>query len=263
MDFVEPHSPKLAFIVVNYRTWSHVISCVESIVKHSDNSIIVVVDNSDMEIDAKVASVLRELNVSVIACKNIGYGQAINKGLHHISSVLIEKKLVVHACNADVVFKHVDRYDAREGSLRFYVPRLRSKNRNTKSKFMNMLNRRFTISISRFYYQRVGWVFGVVAALQKVILAMPSRVYTTHGCIFIFDFFPSTRNSLVFNENTFLYSEELEFGEYMLKNGFSAVDCHTTVAHEGSVSISKIYSSSEKRALFFASLTNWRKRWFL
>ncbi len=78
---------KLAFVFTNYNNFSHTINVVKSIVKFSENSPIIIVDNNSNENDIIELKKLKEnyQNVEVIfSDTNIGYFKGLNLGIEFV-----------------------------------------------------------------------------------------------------------------------------------------------------------------------------------
>ena len=72
----------------------------------------------------------------------------------------------------------------------------------------------------------------------------------------------SLQSENLFNADTFLYSEELEFGSYMERAGVKFIDTEIKYVHTAHAATSKIINSrNDFLRLWKSSFNNWITRW--
>lgn len=246
------------FVLVNFRSETELKISIQSIELLNTRRRIVVIDNSSSE--KYLGGQLGE--VEYVCSGNIGYGRALNKGLRRIRAEVKETD-VVFCMNADVVIENCGDsvVTAKE---RFFVPEIRNRRGGyTKGIFLKLPSRYICKAIAETGYQSNFWLFRAVAFVHKLILWLPARVYATHGCCFAFSgkvLALSTED--IFNENTFLYSEELEYAEFMYRLGVMAKGSNIKISHVGGVSTGVELDRSKKQQLFYDSMINWKTRWW-
>ena len=73
--------PELSIIIVNYKSWSVLEKCIESISSQNiNNNEIIIVDNNS---DDKTRDEISQTNAKYILEKKQGYGYAIKTGLNN------------------------------------------------------------------------------------------------------------------------------------------------------------------------------------
>ena len=251
------------YIVVNYKTYNECQACILSILKVEKYPIIIVINNiekCDFETFKKYhfEKFCQEKNIIIKSIFNIGYGRALNHGIE-ISKIINRKINYYFLMNADVEIIEIPKMSDCSGDA--LIPIIINGTVLKKTIFMNMLNRRFTILIARHKILKNNITFFLIIAIQKIIIYIKSKPYTTHGSLFIIK--SKFIDDNLFNSNTFLYSEELEFGEYLLRRKLVLKESKIIYRHIGSASIKFEYPKlTNKIPLFRDSLNNWFSRWF-
>jgi GT2 family glycosyltransferase len=249
---------KKVFIAVNYGT-SHLIApWSQSIKRCIESPVLVVIDNyrSDEERN-KVQDLCISNGVDFIASNNVGYGRALN---HAISSVLSQYKgfdIDFFVGNIDVEYTKIG--SLPDGDFVFMATALEG--RRNRNPFLTEAQMRF-LPLHWLTLQTMSpFVLIVVTTILKVIGYFPSRPWAVHGSVFCFSSRILKRGCL-FNEDSFLYSEELEFASYARSVGAQIVKVDIEYIHIAHASTSNIIKNRKDFLRHWRqSFINWRSRW--
>ena len=254
---------KFAYIVVgvNYGAFKNIITWAESARNQCPGARLIIVDNFySNEESRRVKGFCNVSAIEYIGCDNLGYGSALNVAVEHIKSTTVVEPGVNYALllgNIDVVFRHLP----NELPLsRVFMP-FGIENGKLLNPFLTKYQIKgfFLHDLADRYDSPLFLVMAII--LLKLLGFVPSPAWTLHGSIFALDL-RLVGDSPIFNENTFLYSEELEFGSWIEANDFSIVATNIAYEHLGGVST---YNYRAKFSKFFhewrLSYANWRRRW--
>jgi hypothetical protein len=246
------------FIAVNYNTSGLIEGWYHSIKKTCKESVIYIVDNFYSEREReKVITVCNRLDVNVLASDNIGYGRALNKCLSIVKSEY--KDCIIVAGNLDVTFLNFPS-DLPVGNY-VYVCKAMEGSRD-RNPFITKFQSRFLFLHKFSIFSDNIFIFMAVIFLIKMAGIFPSKLWAVHGSVFCFSSsLLSDKN--IFNDNTFLYSEELEFASYVehvSKSQFKMTGIkYQHAAHASTSSIIK--KKKDFLAIWKPGYINWRKRW--
>ena len=248
------------FISVNYGT-SHLIqSWIESIHKSYKGKFkIIVVDNfkSDSE-RKKVLDLTKRLEFHVIKSKNDGYGMGLNKGIDYVKEISKDENDKLFVGNLDIVYLKLP--DNLPNGKFVYIP-CAIEGRRDRNPFLTKLQSKFLFlhKISCKFNSKL--ILFLVILLIKIIGYKKSPIWTLHGSMFSFNL-KSLQSENLFNADTFLYSEELEFGSYMERAGVKFIDTEIKYVHTAHAATSKIINSrNDFLRLWKSSFNNWITRW--
>ena len=117
----------------------------------------------------------------------------------------------------------------------------------------------------RAYIQPELQILYLLAVLiNKVIGLTKGKPFTLHGSLFCFKGGVLLKGDKpIFNDKSFLYGEELEFGCYVKSIGAEIVDCNTVASHTSHAATAPIVKDRSKFiAVWSKSFLNWKNRWF-
>jgi len=246
------------FIAVNYNTSRLIEGWHDSIKKTCEDNVLYVVDNFHSELErGRVITICRSLGIHVLESENVGYGRALNKCLSIVKSE--HKDCIIVAGNLDVTFLKFPS-DLPVGNYVYVCKAMEgSKDRNPflttlQSKFLFL--HKFSMSFDNIF------ILTAVTFLIKIAGIFPSKLWAVHGSAFCFN--SSLLSDInIFNDNTFLYSEELEFASYVehiSKSEFKLIDI--TYQHEAHAATSSIIKKKRDfLAIWKPGFANWQKRW--
>jgi glycosyltransferase involved in cell wall biosynthesis len=249
---------KKIFIAVNYNTSDLIENWYNSIQRTCVDNTLYIVDNFYSKLERyRVVTICESLGICLLESENVGYGRAMNKCLSVVKSK--HEDCIIVAGNLDVTYLHFPE-DLQDGNYVYVCEAMEgSRNRNPfLTKFQSRFLPLYTLPLS---FDNV-FVLRAVSLCIRVTGIFPSKLWAVHGSVFCF----SSRllsDIKIFNEETFLYSEELEFASYVehiSKSEFKMTAIrYQHTAHAATSSIIK------KRGDFFAvwkpGFSNWRKRW--
>lgn len=237
---------KIGFVIVNYNDYKTTIELLENIKSYSCIDKIVVVDNASTDDSYKKLSEFENSHITIIKnSKNNGYAAGLNTGAKYIRKELGDCNIIFS--NSDVIIKG-DR-DLRKLSSDIKddvvvvgptIEELGTLNRGwvlstiTDEILFNLplLNRYFRRKKSKYpsdYYKDAT-----------------SEVDVVSGCFFVVDS-KTLEEVNYFDENTFLYYEELIFAKKIKNLGKKElIDNKVKIIHNHSITIDKSFKRVKK-----------------
>ena len=246
------------FIAINYGSSSLIPNWVESIRRCTDDARIIIVDNFKDGIERnKVQNTCAKFDIELIELDNIGYGAALNFAINHSLIKYGEAELVFIAGNLDVIFTEIGEF---ESGKYVYIPKAFEGKRN-RNPFLTLLQKRLLFLHFFTLKSMSPLVLFFVTAVLKIAGRLPSKVWAVHGSVFCFNS-KIISDKKIFNPNTFLYSEELEFASYCDSVKAKRINVGMSYDHLGHVSTSKIIKNNQAFLRYWKpSFLNWRSRW--
>ena len=256
---------KFEYIIVgvNYAAFKNIITWSESARRQCPNARLIIVDNfSSNEESHEVESFCKSSAIEYISCENIGYGSALNVAVEQIKLTTepnSDENYALLLGNIDVVFHHLP---AELPSSNIFMS-CATENGRLLNPFLTISQTKGLLlhDLAARYDSKVLLVMGI--CLLKLLSLVSSPGWTLHGSMFSFDL-KLVGSEPIFNDQTFLYSEELEFGSWIETNGYSIAATDIRYEHAGGVSTYNYRASFSK---FFGAwkrgYINWRKRWAL
>lgn len=252
---------KAYLIGINYGTSRLIERWIKTFRNGDLNAEVIVVNNFYSSKENEVVSKLSEEHkFEVIQSENIGYGRALNKAISSIKERIGDQEALIICGNIDIEFKSISNF-YQKGKYA-YIPSTLEGSRN-RNPFLTLAQKRvlFLHKYSTAYDSLLMFTF--VILILKVMSIFPSKPWAVHGSLFCFNASCIGDKQDVFNDDTFLYSEELEFASYMEKNGVELSHCALTYEHSAHAATFDIISSKRK---FFnvwkPSFNNWLSRWY-
>lgn len=252
---------KNIFIGVNYGTSNLIHKWYESISSLTTEYEIYLVDNYSSDHERIMAKkICEELDIEFIQSENVGYGQALNKCLRVIRNRYGKREnFLILAGNIDIRFIKLS-LELPNGNYVYVASAMEGKrNRNP---FLTVCQKKFLHLHKLSLASGSPIVMLGVIFILKFIGFFPSRIWTVHGSLFCFNSC-ILRDSEIFNDNTFLYSEELEFGSYVQYiSGSEFLNADIVYEHIGHASTSKIISTkADFYNIWNTGFYNWLNRW--
>jgi len=249
------------FIAVNYGTEDYVENWVASIRRCIEPAKIIIVDNYKSDASRTwMKELAKEMNFTLIESANIGYGGALNKGVNFaLANSSREENEVFFLSNLDVEFDKIPPLVDKRSS---YLPSVLQNGRE-RNPFMTVFQRKVIFQYDLAAKLNSVLLLKVAVAITKVLGLIPSQVYAMHGsCFCISKKAISAFDTSIFNDESFLYCEELEFAEYIKKNGVKIEKSEIACKHIGGVATGPFFNT--KSAVFpiwRKSWLHWRSRW--
>lgn len=248
------------FIGVNYGTSEILDAWFESIKNNCSQSLIYLVDNfQSSEERSKVRSICLNHGGILIESENIGYGRALNLAFEKMYNLKLTNDDVIFAGNLDIQYNSIPDFMA-SGKYVYLSRALEGKrNRNpflTKAQFNVSRLQKYAHLLKSSYLQRV------ISLLTRVAGLIPSKPWTVHGSLFVFNASLLVEKCPIFNSESFLYCEELEFGSYIYSKGFTIVSSEVEYEHLSHAATSKLgLSRTNINPHWLLSYGNWISRW--
>lgn len=250
---------KKIFIAVNYGSAGLIIPWSDSIKCCTDDAIIILVDNykSDDERN-RVCELCSERDIELIESDNVGYGSALNTAIAYAVSKYTDSKIIFFAGNLDIEYTAIQVLPY--GNF-VYVPVALEGQRN-RNPFLTKVQRGLLPLHSLTLNTMSPIVLMAVTTILKLASWIPSKTWAVHGSLFCFSS-EIIRNGAIFNEKSFLYSEELEFASYADSVNAKRMPVSVVYKHSAHVSTSTVIKNRKTFLEFWqGSFRNWRARWF-
>lgn len=225
---------------VNYGTSNLITQWAVSALKASPGAQLVLVDNFSTEKELQTAKKMaNDHGVVLIESDNCGYGSSLNKIVTYCKVHFSgggDAPQVLMLGNLDILFNRVefDDHHKRFACLASGVERGYQLN-----PFLTVLQKRFLFlhKIAIFFHSSL--ILLLSTAFIKFLRVFKSPPWTMHGSLFCISY-DSITGEKIFNDKSFLYSEELEFGSYLERNNIQLVQSDIEYQHIANVSTSKI-----------------------
>ena len=251
----------LYFLTVNYGTSEFIEKWASSIRSLSNKSTLVLVDNyKSQEERKKTIDITHNLDIHLIKSENVGYGRGLNKAIDFCLEVEGDVPFIIFAGNLDIEFEEISFDYNNDKSV--YVPIVEeesNKNRNP------MLTYAQKLIIPVYHYscsKKSILLLYFAILLNKLTSLIPSRLWAVHGSLFCFNSNCVEKKKPIFNENSFLYCEEMEFASYMENNNAKFKQTAIHIKHQQKAATGKLVTSKNKFfELWLTSFNNWYRRW--
>lgn len=200
---------EISVIIVTYNSEAHIFACIDSIYKYNsigDKLEIVVVDNGSKDVSAMFEEICCRFGKQIVCISNTsngGYGQGNNVGIKHARGdiILIMNPDVRLTC--DVFATALGAF--RDNSLCMMGLRQRYSTRVAASSF-------FLASIK---YSPVEYLLNRI--FNRLNIYIPSWMCFEGACFFVSK--PKIIEAGLFDENIFMYCEEIDLHKRMKQRG--------------------------------------------
>lgn len=252
---------KLTVVAVNFRT-SHLISSwANSIRRCYQHPKLILIDSfsSEDELEA-VREVGETLDIHIIESENRGYGSALNKAITFVKTDPNFSADIIMCGNLDLEFSHIPILDPQPKFV--YVPKVSDGNKINLNPFLTHFQLKHFKHYKYAAYLNSSLFYFLSVTLNKVLGLVPSPIAAIHGSLFCFTPDLIDDDVMPFNEDSFLYGEELEFASYCQWRDAIFVPSEIQVRHLGHKSTSLVISRHKDFMKYWApSFFNWLKRW--
>lgn len=224
----------VSIIIVNYNTRDLVIACIQSIKKNCDNFEIIVVDNNSTDDSVKYLSDIQDI-ILVKSEKNIGFARANNLGVSYAKGefIIFLNPDTIVLSNITEQFKaiYLRKFNGKDVIL---APKVNNPDGTTQHT-LNLFPKITLLNCIKHYkkkisakankkYISVDWITGVCYFIHK-------KTIEYFGC---------------WNEDFFLYSEDLELCYRYKKNGANVCQVsEISITHYGNQSGKQVYSDAK------------------
>lgn len=248
------------FITVNYGTSFLLSNWLNNIREYEPDAVIVVVDNfKNNEERAFVEELGEKSGFHLIKSENVGYGKALNMAINYCLSNFDCSNCIFYAGNMDIKYSKLPK-DLEHGKF-VYVP-IANEGKRNRNPFLTKLQSRVLGLHKLTIKTQSPYILLLVTLIIKFLGVFPSRIWAVHGSLFCFNGLCLSDNEDVFNANSFLYSEELEFASYMEKNKCEFVNSSIQYEHDAHAATSELINSKRSfLKVWKPSFENWIKRW--
>lgn len=244
---------KLGFVIVNYNDANTTIRLLNQIKDYKNIDQIIVVDNNSTDDSVKKLKKLKSKKIKIIENKeNKGYASGLNTGAKYLIQTLGECNIIFS--NSDIIIKNEKDLDTLssdiKGDISVSSPVIEEHNnlnrgwKKTTPLTESLLNLPY---ISRYFKKKKLYY------KDNHYKEDTSYVDVVSGCFFMVDS-SALQEINYFDENTFLYYEELIFSKKLEeKNKKLIVDNRVHVIHDHSVTIDKNVKRINKYKILKAS----------
>jgi hypothetical protein len=250
------------FIGVNYNSSCLIEPWVESIKSKASNYQIIIVDNfSNNNERNKVKSLSEKLSFKLIESENTGYSKAMNQALILYKNRI--KNAVIFCGNLDVTFSNIPK-NLKDGNF-VYIPIVKELKRKNRNPFLTNLQKKVIPIYSLSAKRKSVALYYLAIIVNKFIGFIPSKIWAIHGSLFCFNSsLINDTDDLPFNNDSFLYGEEIEFASYIESKNFILVKSKITINHLANATTSLIIKNQRQFINLWApSFINYIKRWNL
>lgn len=250
---------KVYFVGVNYGTAELIESWASSIYRLSGRfqRELYVVDNFKSTSERKKAEAISvRLGVNLIENNNSGYGAALNKAIEAIRESGSLRSYRIICGNLDVVFKgeiQEEFFDKLRQIEIFH-------NNSKVKRYITKLQRRFLWLLLPAALMKSNLLYFFGLALLKLIKQIPSPSFSVHGSVFVLS--SDILTEKVFDDDSFLYWEEVVFGDFLASKNVEISYCPTIIAIHSAQATTKEIVKIRKMYLKHWSLSylNWFKK---
>lgn len=249
---------KVYFVGVNYGTADLIESWASSIYRVSGmfQRELYVVDNFKSTSERKKAeAICCRLGVILIENKNSGYGAALNKAIATISTSETLQNYRIICGNLDVVFKGEIQSEFFDKLEQIEVLH----NNSRVNRYITKLQRRFFWLLWPAALTQSNKLYFSAIAVLKIIKQIPSASFSVHGSVFVLSSDILTEG--VFDDKSFLYWEEVVFGDFLASKNIEISYCSTLTAKHSAQATTKEIVEVRKTYLqhWAHSYLNWYK----
>lgn len=248
------------FVAVNYGTSNLIESWVSNIRSFDTEGTIIIVDNFKDDNERQFVKLMQHrLGFSLIELGNVGYGVALNNAISFCLDDSNGQDFVVLAGNLDIVYENIPK--SLPSGKYVYISKAMEGKRN-RNPFLTRLQRK-AMKLHRLVLlsNSVVVLMGIFV-ITKIIGKIPSKIWTTHGSMFGFHSKCLDKDNEIFNSDSFLYGEELEFGSYMESQKCEFIEADIVYRHEAHAATGSLVDSRKKfMSLWTVSFNNWLERW--
>jgi hypothetical protein len=249
------------FITVNYGTSNLIKVWASSIRKVSKDAALVLVDNFKSECERdRVKSIVKDLDIHFIESENVGYGQSLNKAIDYCFDLEGDRSFNIFAGNLDIEYKSFSLVKMDKKCV--YIPTIQEVKNKNRNPFLTHLQKKNLYLYLIPAYFKSAYLLYFAVGVTKVIGKIPSKIWAVHGSVFCFNSECINKREYIFNEDSFLYCEELEFASYMEKNKVAFIEADIFVVHNANASTHEIKNSRKRHfEIWRVSFLNWLIRW--
>lgn len=251
------------FIAVNYNTSFLICKWVSSIRKSKIDAVIILVDNfSTIAEREKSFAICERLNIVLLCSENFGYGRALNFAFQYVHDSYdfdSTSNVVIYAGNLDIEYDRVP-HSLPKGNYA-YLLRASESGRDRNPFLTIFQSRLLPLHSISLRLDSLIW-FRLVIALLKLASVIPSDPWTSHGSLFCINYDSLIKKRPIFDAESFLYSEELEFGDWLGESPSTPlIKCLGVYEHNAHAATKSINSNTKEFfALWKPSFSNWLKK---
>jgi len=248
------------FITVNYGSSALLVQWAKNIRMQCSDTVLIVVDNFKNENERlKVINITKLYDIILIESDNIGYGAALNKGISYAMDRFSEKNLIFFAGNLDIIYKNIPKKYPIGRYV--YIPIIKEGKRN-RNPFLTKLQKKILPIYRIAGLTQSLYVYYLVVIINKIIGLIPYKIWAIHGSLFCFNSLAIKEYKNIFNDNSFLYVEELEFASYMESNNIEFINSNIEIEHHAHISTKDIIAKRKiYLSIWWSSYKNWLIRW--
>lgn len=214
------------FIVLTYRNTEDISDFLKSVKEKVKNYHVIIVNSFyDNESDREFANIAKKNNYDFLSVENKGYGYGNNRGIEYVKEHYEFDRVIIS--NSDIVIEQyeVDWNDLPDDGL------IGGKIINLQGKKQNPLRVKgswLTTNATYCYYCKNNpliFVIGIICAkIQRwmvlcFIRNKAIKVYAVHGSFFVIPQSVLEQIDTVFDENIFMFNEELDLAERLKRKG--------------------------------------------
>lgn len=254
----------IIFVLVNYNTEKELIDFINSLKNINAIYELVVVNNfSDKKSLKKIKQICNSKKVVLLESENIGYGNAINKGIDFVKIHYKFKYLITSNCDIEIKeFEYKEIYKRYYNCHYVIAPMIANSNFKMQNPFYRRKNNLifFLFYLAAKYRNRLIFRFTIlISNFGRFNYTSCNIIYAAHGSFIMIpkEILNSFKNEDLFDPDIFLLCEELVFAEKIRRKGYNIIyDDNIKILHKeqasmGYLSISKKFEIWSKSYLVF------------
>lgn len=247
------------FISVNYGTSALINEWVANIRGFEPSALILIVDNfKSKEERENIKDLSSKLDFILLESDNVGYGRALNLAIKYCRNLTSDSDIIYFAGNLDIKYISIP---AVFPSGKFIYQAKACERKRDRNPFLTRLQKKALFLHLLTLKTNSPIVLLFVTSILKLLGMVRSKIWTVHGSLFCFNE-KCLSDMEVFNEKSFLYSEELEFGSYMELHHCEFIKVDLSYSHDAHVATGALINSKRKFIqVWRPSFINWMVRW--
>jgi len=243
----------IIFILVNYNTEKELIDFINSLKNISAIYELIAVNNFSNEKSLqKIKQICNSKKIVLLESENIGYGDAINKGIDFAKINYKFAYLIISNCDIKI-----NKFEYRKFHKKYcnchciIAPEIVNNNLKMQNPFYRKKNNLilFLFYLAAKYQNRLLFYFTIlISKFDRVNYTKCNKIYAAHGSFIVIskEVINSFKNDHLFDPDIFLFCEELVFAEKVRRKGFNIVyESNIKILHKEDASMDYL-NNSEK-----------------
>jgi len=194
----------------------------------------------------------------LLESENIGYGSALNLAIEYCQSEFHYISYIFGG-NLDITYHRLP--NRLPDSKCVLIPTVLEKKRN-RNPFLSKLQYKSVLLHKKNIVNVNSIIFKLITVFTRFLGIFPSPIWAVHGSLFCFHIGSLKAAEKIFNENSFLYCEEMEFASFMHEKGIEFIESEVVCVHESHAATAEVvFETNSFQQFWKVSYKNWMERW--